>query len=351
MAERKRRTRSSQEQDSIADNDTEIAETKVGNYFSKRTEALTFIPTGCTLLDCVLGGGWPLGRISNVVADRSGGKTLLAIEASANFYNQFDSNDIHYLESEAAFDQSYAKALGCPVDSMHFPEEIYTVEDVFEYITQILKNRDATDPGLVVIDSLDALSDRAEQERDMDEGTYGASKAKKLSEMFRRITRLVEKNNMHIMFISQVRDNIGVSFGRKVKRSGGKALDFYASQILYLSHVGQITKTRKGIKRTTGVEIKAKCDKNKVGMPFRECQFSIMFGYGVDRLAANIDWLLSTKNLDAIDLSEAEAKKTRRNTMTIPEDEFVDLDYRADEAVKKLWYEAEEEFLPSRTKY
>ncbi len=211
-----------------------IPEKKKGSYFTSDKENLALFGSGCKLLDCVLGGGWPLGRMSNIVGDKSSGKTLLAIEACANFMHKFPDGEIIYLESEAAFDADYAEAIGMPIDDVDFVDygDDNTVEFLFEHLEKV--TAEATSPVLYVVDSLDALSDRAEKKRKIDEGSYSMGKQKKLSEMFRRLISPLKESNVHLMIVSQVRENIGVTFGEKYTRSGGKALDFYASQILCL---------------------------------------------------------------------------------------------------------------------
>ena len=125
---------------------------------------------GGTILDCVLGGGWAYNRVSNIVGDKSTGKTLLAIEACANFARLNPRSRIVYAECEASFDEDYAERLGLPLDRVDFPEDLDTVEDLFEDLESRL---DTPSRLMYVIDSLDAISDRAEQGRKIDQGTYG----------------------------------------------------------------------------------------------------------------------------------------------------------------------------------
>lgn len=297
-----------------------------GLYFSSPKQNIKFIRTGCTVLDCVLGGGWPLGRVVNVVGDKSTGKTLLAMEAIANLFLEYDDAQAWYNEAEAAFDHDYATALGIPFDRVAMTEGCTTIEDLFDDIDRIVK-KERSVPGLYIVDSLDALSDKAEMERGIDEASYGGAKAKKLSEFFRRITKDVKKSNICLLIISQVRDNIGAMFGEKHTRSGGKALDFYASQVLWLAHTGILKRTVNKIERPVGVKIKAKCKKNKVGLPFRECEFEITFGYGVEDEKASLEFLKSIG---------VQAKPTG--------DELRKL-------VVEQWYKIEKTFLPARRKY
>ena len=142
-------------------------------YFtSAKKENIEFISSGCYLLDCVLGGGWPLGRMSNVIGDSSTGKSLMAIEACANFHHQYPNGKIYYLETESAFDLAYAEALGMPVNSVIFPADDLpdnTVESWFEHLSLVLAELEKNKlPCLYIVDSLDALSDRAEKGRDID---------------------------------------------------------------------------------------------------------------------------------------------------------------------------------------
>src|SRR5262245_49730127 len=147
-----------------------------GNYFAAPSH-LMFIPTGCQTLDLALGGGWAKNRIANIVGDKSSGKTLLCIEACANFAIKYPKGRIFYRESEAAFDQDYAKALGMPVARVSFGDDpLETVEDLFDELSDILRNKNDC---LYICDSLDALSDRAELDRGIADGSYGAQKAKK----------------------------------------------------------------------------------------------------------------------------------------------------------------------------
>lgn len=190
---------------------------KEGLYFARtKKENLEMFSSGCFLLDCVLGGGWPLGRMSNIVGDKSTGKSLLAIEACANFRQKFPKGKIIYLESEAAFDEDYASALGMPVASIEFagnklPD--FTVESWYEHLEATLETMIKTqDPCLYIVDSLDALSDRAEKDREIDKSTFGANKPKIIGQLFRRTVKDIEKSRIHLMIISQIRDNIGVCF-------------------------------------------------------------------------------------------------------------------------------------------
>jgi recombination protein RecA len=323
------------------------------DYFKPATN-IEFIRSGCVLFDCMLGGGWPLGRMSNLVGDKSTGKTLCAIEAAANFARQYPNGHIWYREAEAAFDESYAGALGLPVDRVDFgPEGLdsawETVEDIFEDLTDCCERAiESKEPGLYIIDSLDALSSRAELARKIDEGSYGMEKQKQLGQLFRRLTRKLKEARIALLIISQVRDKIGISFGDKHRRSGGRAMDFYASLVVYLSHLKQLSRTIGGIKRPTAIHVRAKCQKNKIAMPFRECEFTLRFGYGIDEMDACVTFLEMAKATKLV-------PELDKNFMTRV-DKLNDADYKKQlivlrKATRKAWRAIEVDFAPTRRKY
>ncbi len=310
-------------------------EPKVSNiYFPEKR--IQFVSSGCTILDCVLGGGYPLGRIVNIVGDKSTAKTALATEAVINFLRQYPDGVAYYRETEAAFDTAYASSMGLPLEKVNFGNEdepLITVEDLAKdldaFVDQQIK---AKTPGIYVVDSLDALTDEAEMEAPGQAG-YGMQKAKLLSILFRKTARKIERANVLLLVVSQVRENIGVSFGEKYRRSGGKALDFYASQVLWLAHIKTLTKTISKIERPYGVLIKAKTKKNKVAMPFRECQFPFVFGFGVDDLEASLFWFKQIG--EAVELSE----------------DYNEAQSKAAIALQARWAFVESQFAPTRKKY
>jgi recombination protein RecA len=327
------------------------------SYFLTNNKQLQFINTGCLLLNKVLGGGWPLGRISNVVGDFSSGKTLLAIEAIVNFYRDYPTGQAYYIEGEAAFDAEYAEELGLPLDKVNFVDSIDTVESMYAFVLNLCKDADGK-PLLVIVDSLDSLSDEAERkEEDITKGTFGAAKAKQLSKIFRLITKKISQANMHLMIISQVRDNIGVMFGNKHTRAAGKALNFYASLIVWLAQVEQITKTVKGVKRPYGIWIKAKCTKNKISMPFRECQFPIIFSFGIQEMWACLEWLSQVDGaLAATGFEKFKSDKELEEYANslyehIDEENWMDSISAIYSNTAHFWNEVEKGFMPTIHKY
>ncbi len=318
---------------------------EVSGYFPPR--AVEFIPSGSALMDLILGGGYPLGRISNIVGDRSSGKTLLAIESCANFAKSFPTGLIHYIEAESAFDVDYAASLGLPIDRVTMHNEYNTVEQLFTFLEELLEGLQG-EPVLCIIDSLDALSDEAELERKFNEGSFGAAKAKKLSEAFRRLVRAINKKRCHLMFISQIRDNIGVMFGKKHTRSGGKALDFYASQVVWLTELGKIKRQTHKIERVIGLDVKAKCEKNKITMPFREVELVLRFGYGMDDEQSSLKWLLKVSPGEEVDRWVKAVPAARiagdRGVIQQLRDEI-------STRVRTLWQEIEANLAPEISKY
>jgi RecA/RadA recombinase len=329
-----------------------------GAYLSAPVDAsdLVRFSTGCTVLDCVLGGGWVLGRMENIIGDKSSAKTGLAIEAMANFARSFPKGKIWYREAEAAFDKSYAGRMGLPLKRVKFWDDDYdrpfdTIEDMFEDLDKIVAATPKGVPGLYIVDSLDALSDRAEMERGVGDSSYGMGKPKKLSELFRKLVRKIEASQICLIIISQVRDNIG--FGaqfEKYRRNGGKALDFYASHCVWLAHVGVIKKTKDKNARAVGVRIKAVCKKNKAGKAFRDCEMVYTFDYGVDDLTSSVEWLHSVGKLKTA-LGVAEASEFLRRADKLPPDEYRQATADVAVVAKSVWDDIDAALAPKRLKY
>lgn len=351
------------------------------SYFASSEErtSLEFFSTGCTLLDQVLGGGYVLGRMSNIIGDKSTGKTLMAIEGTVNFDKSFPDGIVRYAEAESAFDKPYAQALGAPIDRMQWVNWDFTTEgrptdelkalkdkglsegdndrtverwyeDMLEFIDQ-LHGR----PGLYILDSLDALSSRDELGRGISDASYGQEKAKKIGELFRRLIGPLEKSRCAVIIISQVRDNIGVTFGEKHKRSGGHAMDFYATHCLWLAYTGAIKRTVAKIERAVGVKIEAKCKKNKVGMPHRGCKFNIMFGYGIDDVEAGLAWLIDAGKgelLAELDMSVKGYTLAVQGLRNNPDRQPLrTVREKVNRWVTDEWRNVEQTFLPHNGKY
>jgi recombination protein RecA len=315
---------------------------------SKSTQqegASSFFTSGCRLLDCVLGKGWPQGKVINVIGDSSSGKTLLAIEAAHNFLQKYKNSRVWFDDVEGTFDINYAEALGLALKKVEITSDCFTVEELVTHVEKCLDNK--FDHGLYILDSLDALSDQSELDRDINAtNTFGTQKARKLSEFFRRLNKKLSKSNVTFLVISQVRANIGVTFGQRYTRSGGKSLDFYASLIVWLSQVKKLRQTKKGIARIIGILIKAHVTKNKVADAFRDCTFPIRFGFGLDDVEAHLEWLELVKTISKKERQEYSKKGRLADTS-----EYKELRKELGKMVKSRWDEIEESFAPNKKKY
>lgn len=318
-----------------------------GRYF-EAPPPLEFIPSGCHLLDCVLGGGWPLSRISNIVGDKSTGKTLLAIEACNSFMRRYPKAMPKYREAEAAFDQSYAQSIGMPIDKVDFgfDRDVNTIEDFYTDLVEYLKELDGQ-PGLYILDSLDALSSEAEMKREFNEGSYNLDKAKQMGQVFRRIVRELNRTKTHLMIISQERDNIGVTFGKKSTRSGGRALDFFASQCIWLARIKTNEQTISGVKRPISLDIRAKAEKNKIAVPLRQCDFTLRFNFGIDDLRSSLDFLEQVGKLDLVNQGLNSAKFNKW-VADLADDEYWAFVDDVGKICNQVWQDIEDSFLPKR---
>lgn len=320
----------------------------------RKEKTIKFFSSGSTLLDLALGGGWALGRVFNIVGDKSSGKTLLAIEAFANFIRQFPDGRMRYAEAEAAFDESLADSLGMPPNVERPKKMLHTVE---EFAKDLFQFASPGGPALYILDSLDALSDDAEVERftarmegKPEKGSMGAQKAKEMSELFRNVNEEMAAKECSLGIVSQIRDRIGISFGETKTRSGGRALDFYASQVLWLAETGKNKKTVKGIERVVGVNVHSKVKKCKVGLPFREADYSILFNYGIDNEASMLEWLRGCGAM----LKETEADYTKRIKAARQEQNYevlAQIQQELQEDTTRHWGEIDAALAPKVRKY
>lgn len=288
-----------------------------------------YYPSGVDLLDLVLGGGgYQNGKIINIIGDRSSGKTLLACEVIAASRRILgDRLRWYYDDAEAGFSFDTKKLYGFDIADPD-AEGSFTVEG---FRRSLQKQLNLTKPNeflIYVLDSFDSLTTEAEikqtqaKQKAADKGeegpgTYGTSKAKEQSQFFRLMRKEIKDRNCLLIVISQVRDNIGVMFGEKHTRSGGKALGFYASIEMWLAESEKLKRK----KVPCGVSIKVRTKKNKQlqGNPFRECFVQMWFDYGVDNTLTSLNYLYNMytdkgklkwiKGSD--DESAGEAKKIR----------------------------------------
>ena len=293
------------------------------------SEVRGWVGSGSSMLDLAISnrknGGFPIGRISEITGLEASGKSLLAAHALAN--TQAEGGLAVYIDTENAASREFLDAIGVDLEKMlYIPLE--TIEDIFEAIESIVtKIRESNKDRLVtiVVDSVMGASTKIEMAKEFDKDGYATSKAIILSKGMRKLTNMIGRNKICLIFTNQLRTRLGVAFGDPYTTSGGKAIPFHASVRLRLKSVGQIKVKKDGIDQAIGIKTRCQVVKNRMGPPLKTVDYDIYFESGIDNYGG---WLNIMKQFKLVDTAGAWYTFTRADGTAI---KFLSKDF-----VKKL---------------
>ena len=284
--------------DTLADSlNKKFKDTKVAYFLdgsdSTPTDIKEFVSTGSSMLDLAISnrpnGGIAVGRITEINGLESSGKSLLGAHLLAE--TQKKGGVAVYIDTETSVSQEFLEVIGVDFSKMLYLH-LETVEDIFEAIDEIVtKVRESDKDRLVTIlvDSLAAASTKVEMEADFEKDGWATAKAIIISKAMRKITQMIGRQNIALVFTNQLRQKLGVMFGDPWTTSGGKALPFHASTRIRLKNMGQIKDTKKNV---LGMKCRAQIVKNRLGPPLRHADYDMYFDRGIDNYGA---WLTVLK--------------------------------------------------------
>ena len=284
--------------DTLADSlNKKFKDTKVAYFLdgsdSTPTDIKEFVSTGSSMLDLAISnrpnGGIAVGRITEINGLESSGKSLLGAHILAE--TQQKGGIAVYIDTETSVSQEFLEVIGVDFSKMLYLH-LETVEDIFEAIDEIVtKVRESDKDRLVTIlvDSLAAASTKVEMEADFEKDGWATAKAIIISKAMRKITQMIGRQNIALVFTNQLRQKLGVMFGDPWTTSGGKALPFHASTRIRLKNMGQIKDSKKNV---LGMKCRAQIVKNRLGPPLRHADYDMYFDRGIDNYGA---WLTVLK--------------------------------------------------------
>ena len=278
------------------------------------SEVRGWVGSGSSMLDLAISnrkeGGFPVGRISEITGLEASGKSLLAAHALANC--QKEGGLAVYIDTENAISREFLEAIGLDLEKMlYVPLE--TIEDIFEAIESIVvKIRESNKDRLVtiVVDSVMGASTKIEMAKEFDKDGYATSKAIILSKGMRKLTNMIGREKICLIFTNQLRTRLGVAFGDPYTTSGGKAIPFHASVRLRLKSVGQIKVKKDGVDQAIGIKTRCQVVKNRMGPPLKTVDYDIYFESGIDNYGG---WLNIMKQFKLVKTAGAWYTFTRQD--------------------------------------